>query len=58
MDGMLPNIDSLIGDNRVHRSVYEDPAIFELEMARIFHRAWVYVGHDSEVPEAGGDEPP
>jgi benzoate/toluate 1,2-dioxygenase alpha subunit len=53
MDGMLPNIDSLIGDNRVHRSVYEDPAIFELEMARIFHRAWVYVGHDSEVPEPG-----
>jgi phenylpropionate dioxygenase-like ring-hydroxylating dioxygenase large terminal subunit len=44
---------SLVQDGRVHRSVYLDPDIFELEMQRIFAQSWVYVGHDSLVPHAG-----
>ena len=44
---------SLVRDDRVHRSVYTDPAIFDLEIKRIFGRAWVYVGHDSQVPAPG-----
>ena len=43
----------LIEPSRVHRSVYLDPVIFEMEMARIFGRAWIFVGHDSQVPTAG-----
>ncbi len=39
--------------DRIHRSVYTDPAIFDLEMARIFGRAWIYVGHASQVPNPG-----
>jgi phenylpropionate dioxygenase-like ring-hydroxylating dioxygenase large terminal subunit len=39
--------------DRVHRSVYADPAIFELEMARIFGRAWLVLGHESQVRKAG-----
>ena len=27
--------------------------LFELEMERLWHSAWVYVGHDSQVPAAG-----
>jgi len=38
---------------RVHRSLYTDPGIFALEMERIFGRAWIYVGHDSQVPQPG-----
>jgi phenylpropionate dioxygenase-like ring-hydroxylating dioxygenase large terminal subunit len=38
---------------RVHRSLYNDPEIFALEMERIFGRAWVYVGHESQVPRPG-----
>lgn len=38
----------------VHRRVYTDPDIFEHEIDRIFHRQWVYVGHESEI-EAPGD---
>lgn len=44
---------SLVKEDRVHVSVYTDPDIFEAEMARIFHRTWVFVGHDSEVTEPG-----
>ena len=46
-------LQTLVQRERVHRSIYLDPAIFELEMQRIFSRAWVYVGHDSLVPGAG-----
>lgn len=43
----------LVKDDAVHRSVYTDPEIFALEMERIWGRAWIYVGHDSQVKEAG-----
>jgi len=43
----------LIQPDRVHRSVYADPAIFDLEMARIFGRAWLILGHESQVRGAG-----
>jgi len=44
---------ALVESNRVHRSVYTDPSIFELEMSRIWGTAWIYVGHESQVPEPG-----
>jgi phenylpropionate dioxygenase-like ring-hydroxylating dioxygenase large terminal subunit len=47
------NIESLVRDNAVHRSVYIDPVVFRLEQERIFQRAWLYIGHESEVPRAG-----
>jgi phenylpropionate dioxygenase-like ring-hydroxylating dioxygenase large terminal subunit len=43
----------LVQPDRVHRSVYADPAIFELEMERVFGRAWLVLGHASQVPKAG-----
>jgi phenylpropionate dioxygenase-like ring-hydroxylating dioxygenase large terminal subunit len=35
----------------VHRDVYTDPSIFDQEMRALFGRTWVYIGHESEVPE-------
>ena len=43
----------LVQPTQVHRSVYTDPEIFELEMERIWGHAWIYIGHDSQVPNPG-----
>jgi fatty-acyl-CoA synthase len=44
-------VAELIERDRVHGSLYTDPAIFERELERIWYRTWVYIGHVSEVPE-------
>lgn len=38
---------------RVRTDAYTDPQVFELEMKRIFERTWVFVAHDSEIPNVG-----
>jgi phenylpropionate dioxygenase-like ring-hydroxylating dioxygenase large terminal subunit len=43
--------DALIEDDRVHGSLYTDPAIYQAELERVWYRTWVYVGHVSEVAE-------
>ncbi len=43
----------LVQPDRVHRSVYADAEIFSLEMARIFGRAWLVLGHESQVKAEG-----
>ena len=37
----------------VNSRLYQDETVFQDEMDRIFHRGWVYVGHETEVPQAG-----
>jgi phenylpropionate dioxygenase-like ring-hydroxylating dioxygenase large terminal subunit len=46
-------IRRLVEPNRVHRAIYVDPAIFALEIERIFERSWIYVGHESQLPNPG-----
>ncbi|WP_310633852.1 aromatic ring-hydroxylating dioxygenase subunit alpha [Paraburkholderia sp.] len=44
---------ALVEPDQVHRDVYLDQEIFDLEMERLFSRTWVYLGHTSQVPDAG-----
>lgn len=43
----------LVRPDSVHKRLYTDPAIFALEMERIYGRAWIYVGHESQVKTVG-----
>ncbi|CAE6855633.1 Anthranilate 1,2-dioxygenase large subunit [Paraburkholderia aspalathi] len=46
-------IRTLFDNDRVHRDVYLNDELFDLECERLFAQAWVYVGHESQVPNAG-----
>ena len=45
------DIRRLIRGTEVHRRVYTDPAVFDREMVRIFGGTWVYLAHESQLPE-------
>lgn len=54
----------LVRDTEVHKDLFVSPEIYQLEMERLFAVTWVYVGHDSQVPNPGdyatttvGDQP-
>jgi len=48
-----PSFDGLSQPEANHIQLYSDPQIFELELERIFYSTWVYIAHDSEIPEVG-----
>src|SRR6266851_1997688 len=43
----------LIQSDRINGRIYYDPAIFREELEKIWYREWIYVAHESEVPEPG-----
>lgn len=52
---MTPGADirDLVKGSRIHGSLYRDPAVFERELERIWYKVWVYIGHESEIPQPG-----
>jgi phenylpropionate dioxygenase-like ring-hydroxylating dioxygenase large terminal subunit len=46
-------IAALVEPDRMHRLAYTDEEIFELEMERVFERNWIYIGHESQIPNPG-----
>ncbi|MEN4918541.1 aromatic ring-hydroxylating dioxygenase subunit alpha [Achromobacter spanius] len=46
-------VGRLVEPDRVHRDLYTDPAVYAAEQMRLWTRAWVYVGHESQVPAVG-----
>jgi phenylpropionate dioxygenase-like ring-hydroxylating dioxygenase large terminal subunit len=46
-------IADLVQPTRVSKRLYVDEDIFALEMERIWGQAWIFIGHESQVPEPG-----
>jgi phenylpropionate dioxygenase-like ring-hydroxylating dioxygenase large terminal subunit len=46
-------VAALVQDDRVHRDLYLSEEIFALEQVHLFANSWVFLGHASQVPEAG-----
>jgi phenylpropionate dioxygenase-like ring-hydroxylating dioxygenase large terminal subunit len=51
--GNVNAIRALVRDAEVHRDVFIDDELFQLEMEHLFPNTWVYVGHDSQIPNPG-----
>ena len=51
--GNVEAVRGLVRESEVHRDVYVDEEVFQLEMEHLFANTWVYVGHDSQVPNPG-----
>ena len=47
------DLAGMVQGDKVHRKLYTDPDIFELELERIYARVWIYIGHESQVPNVG-----
>lgn len=46
-------LSELVGHGRVHRRFYTDPTVFDQELQRIFRRAWLWLGHESQLQRNG-----
>jgi nitrite reductase/ring-hydroxylating ferredoxin subunit len=53
IDRVLADMRERLDRGLVPQQIYGDAAIYELELERIFNRSWVFVGHESELPERG-----
>ncbi|MEL4358638.1 MULTISPECIES: benzoate 1,2-dioxygenase large subunit [unclassified Luteococcus] len=45
--------DPAAGLYRANRAIFTDEEIFELEMKHIFEGNWIYLAHESQLPEPG-----
>ena len=40
-------------EGQIPASIFADPAVYQMEMDRIFTRCWLFVAHESEIPSPG-----
>ena len=51
--GNAKAIEALVKGHAVHRDVYVDKEVFDLEMEQLFANTWIYVGHGSQLKNSG-----
>jgi phenylpropionate dioxygenase-like ring-hydroxylating dioxygenase large terminal subunit len=52
-NGAHADVNSLIQPDRIHGSLYYDRELFEQELRQIWRKVWLFLGHESEVPNRG-----
>lgn len=46
-------MSELVNADRFDASLYYDPAIYEAELTKIWYQTWIWVAHESEIPNVG-----
>lgn len=50
---LLEEIETSLAKGKLPLKAFNDEAVHELELERLFGREWIFIGHESEVPEEG-----
>ena len=56
LDAIRQTLDNVVQDDaetglfRCKRNIFTDPELFELEMKHIFEGNWIYMAHESQIP--------
>lgn len=59
MNKLIPAVNlavdpaDLVQSDRVHTSMYTDAQLFDAELEKIFYSTWIWVAHESEIPDSG-----
>jgi hypothetical protein len=53
--GMTAELSQLVDDGNglVSRRIFIEPEIYQQELERIFARCWLYLCHESQIPQPG-----
>lgn len=50
---ILSEMSRLFAEHKVPAYINSDPDLYDLEQAAVFEQSWLYVGHESQIPENG-----
>lgn len=50
---ILDEVAELLPRGEAPAAIFNDPGIYRMERERIFGRSWMYLAHESEIPEPG-----
>ncbi|TRW47467.1 aromatic ring-hydroxylating oxygenase subunit alpha [Georgenia yuyongxinii] len=53
LDEILDKVEAALEDDLVPVDIFNDQEVFEAEVDRIFTNNWVFVAHESEIPNPG-----
>jgi ethylbenzene dioxygenase alpha subunit len=53
MTETIPDVIADASRGVIDRKIFWDRSIYELELERIFARSWVFLAHESQLPESG-----
>jgi len=52
-DRLVAEARKTLREGRMPAKIFNHPGLHELELERIFARAWIFLGHESEIPKPG-----
>ncbi|QYN33513.1 Rieske 2Fe-2S domain-containing protein [Pseudonocardia sp. DSM 110487] len=53
IDPLLHRVEQALAEDRLPAEIFNDDALFAAEMDQVFGTCWVFVAHESEIPNPG-----